>query len=189
MHSIQCSMAAVLCCAMLSSAAEGPIGRSVKYSRYVQKTAKGGEDSFIPDEKGLVPDARLDRPIGRIDIPRVGVSSVILEGADHDTLALCVGHVHGTALLGSDGNVALAAHRDTFFRGLEYIRVGDHIVLTSIGGDRHYQVDSTLVVAPTDISVLKETAAATLTLITCFPFHYAGPAPKRFIVRAHLIRP
>jgi LPXTG-site transpeptidase (sortase) family protein len=182
-------MAAVLCCAVLSSAAEAPIGRSVKYAKDVQETAKGGEDSFIPAEKGRVTKARIDRPIGRIDIPRVGVSSMILEGADHDTLALCVGHVHGTAQLGSDGNVALAAHRDTFFRGLEYIRVGDHIVLTSIGGDRYYQVDSTLVVAPTDVSVLTETAAPTLTLITCFPFHYAGPAPKRFIVRAHLIRP
>jgi sortase A len=127
--------------------------------------------------------------LGRIDIPRIGVSSVVLEGDDKDTLALSVGHVPGTALPGSDGNVALAAHRDTFFRGLEHIRAGDEIRLTSLGSDRAYRVDSTRVVAPTDVYVLKETGSPILTLVTCYPFHYVGPAPKRFIVQAQLIRP
>lgn len=126
-----------------------------------------------------------DRPLGRIDIPRVRVSSVILEGVGNDTLALSVGHVPGTALPGSDGNVALAAHRDTFFRGLEHVRVGDNILLTSSGIDRVYRVDSTRIVGPKDVWVLSETGAPTLTLITCYPFHYLGPAPKRFIVQAH----
>jgi sortase A len=112
---------------------------------------------------------------------------VVLEGVEEDTLALSVGHVPETALPGSDGNVALAAHRDTFFRGLEHIRVGDDILLTSIGSDRDYQVVATRVVAPTDVYVLNETGTPTLTLITCYPFHYIGPAPKRFIVQAHLV--
>jgi sortase A len=118
-------------------------------------------------------------------MPRVRVSSVILEGIGNETLALSVGHVPGTALPGSDGNVALAAHRDMFFRGLEHIRVGDSIVLTSIGNDRVYRVDSTPIVGPNDVWVLRETGAPTLTLITCYPFHYLGPAPKRFVVQAH----
>jgi len=126
-----------------------------------------------------------DRPLGRIDIPRVRVWSVILEGVGNETLALSVGHVPGTALPGSDGNVALAAHRDTFFRGLEHIRVGDRVVLTTSGSDRGYRVDSTRIVGPNDVWVLRETGAPTLTLITCYPFHYLGPAPKRFIVQAH----
>ena len=88
-----------------------------------------------------------------------------------------------------DGNVALAAHRDTFFRGLEHIRAGDDIKLTSIGSDRADRVESTRVVAPADVYVLKETGLPTLTLVTCYPFHYVGPAPKRFIVQAQLIRP
>jgi sortase A len=124
--------------------------------------------------------------LGRIDIPRIGVSSVILEGDDKDTLALSVGHVPGTALPGSDGNIALAAHRDTFFRGLEHIRTGDDIKLTSLGSDRAYRVDSTRVVAPTDVYVLKETGLPTLTLATCYPFHFVGPAPKMFVVQAQL---
>ena len=129
-----------------------------------------------------------DGPLGKINIPRIGVSSVILEGTDKDVLALSVGHVPGTALPGSDGNVALAAHRDTFFRGLEHVRIGDDIRLVSIQGDRDYRVDMTRIVAPSDVSVLKETGEPTLTLITCYPFHYIGPAPKRFIVQAHLIQ-
>jgi LPXTG-site transpeptidase (sortase) family protein len=132
--------------------------------------------------------ASPDGPLGKISIQRVGISSVILEGTDRDVLALSVGHVRGTALPGSDGNVALAAHRDTFFCGLEHIRIGDDIRLVSIQGERHYRVDTTRVVAPTDVSVLKETGEPTLTLITCYPFHYIGPAPKRFIVQTHLIQ-
>ena len=134
-----------------------------------------------PDPVAIQPD----RPLGRIDIPRVQVSSVILEGVGNETLALSVGHVPGTALPGSNGNVALAAHRDTFFRGLEHIRVGDHIVLTTGGSDRRYRVDSTRIVGPNDVWVLNEVGAPTLTLITCYPFRYLGPAPKRFIVQAH----
>jgi sortase A len=146
------------------------------------------EISIHSSDRRLVNVVEPDGPLGRINIPRLGVSSVILEGVDRDKLALSVGHVPGTALPGSDGNVALAAHRDTFFRGLEHIRAGDDIRLTSIGSDRVYQVDSTRVVAPTDVYVLKETGSPMLTLVTCYPFHYVGPAPKRFIVQAHLIR-
>ena len=126
-----------------------------------------------------------DRPLGRIDIPRIRVSSVIFEGVGSDILALSVGHVPGTALPGSDGNVALAAHRDTFFRGLEYIQVGDNIVVSASGRDRGYRVEATRIVGPNDVWVLKETGSPALTLITCYPFHYFGPAPKRFIVQAH----
>lgn len=139
-------------------------------------------------DRPVIDNAPPEGPLGKINIPRIGVSSVILEGTDKDVLALSVGHVPGTALPGSDGNVALAAHRDTFFRGLEHVRLGDDIRLVSMRGDRDYRVDTTRVVAPTDVSVLKETGEPTLTLITCYPFHYIGPAPRRFIVQAHLIR-
>ena len=139
-------------------------------------------------DRPVVNNVQPGDPLGRIDIPRIGVSSVILEGANKDILALSVGHVPGTAQPGSDGNVALAAHRDTFFRALERIRIGDDVRISWVGGDRDYQVDSSRVVAPTAVDVLRETGAPTLTLITCYPFHYAGPAPERFIVQAHLIR-
>jgi sortase A len=146
------------------------------------------EASVRSNNHGAIDDAQPNGPLGRIDIPRVGISSVILEGTDEDTLSLSVGHISGTARPGSDGNIVLAAHRDTFFRGLEHIQIGDGILVTSTGGDRTYEVDTTRIVDPTDVYVLKDTGSPTLTLVTCYPFHYLGPAPKRFIVQAHLIR-
>jgi sortase A len=82
------------------------------------------------------------------------------------------------------GNSALAGHRDTFFRGLKNIRVNDDLRLTTPYGDFTYQVTRTVIVMPTDLSVLDPTDEQTLTLVTCYPFSYVGHAPKRFIVQA-----
>lgn len=122
---------------------------------------------------------------GRIDIPRLGVSGTIREGADDDTLRVAVGHVPGTALPGSTGNVALAAHRYGYFKGLRRVRKGDEITLTARGEVFHYAVDEIEIVEVTDIAVLAPTPDPTLTLITCYPFDYIGPAPQRLVVRAH----
>ena len=122
--------------------------------------------------------------IGRIDIPRLGVSAIVRAGSDAKTLRLAVGHIPGTALPGEAGNVGLAGHRDTFFRPLRRIRVGDAITLTMANGDFEYLVESIAIVPPGDIDVIQPTSQRTLTLITCFPFSYVGAAPDRLIVRA-----
>lgn len=122
--------------------------------------------------------------VGRISIPRLGVSAIIREGVDRRTLSRAVGHVPGTAHPGGDGNSALSAHRDTFFRPLERIRPGDRIKVSTLDRDITYVVSETRIVPPTDVSVLAPTDTRTLTLITCYPFTYVGPAPDRFIVRA-----
>ena len=82
------------------------------------------------------------------------------------------------------GNVALAAHRDTFFRPLKDIVAGDEIDVVTPRGQFVYDVTGTSIVDPDDTSVLNPTEGPTLTLITCYPFDYIGHAPKRFIVRA-----
>lgn len=122
---------------------------------------------------------------GRIEIPRLGVSGIIREGADDDTLRVAVGHIPGTALPGPTGNVALAAHRYGYFKGLRYVRKGDEITVTMPGGAFHYAVDHIQIVEITDVEVLDPTVEPTLTLVTCYPFDYIGPAPRRLIVRAH----
>lgn len=123
--------------------------------------------------------------LGSISIPRIGVYSVIAEGTDNRTLALSVGHISGTALPGAEGNIALAGHRDTLFRGLRKLRNGDDIVLTTPSGTTLYEVASMHVVSPDEVSVLRNAGRPQLTLVTCYPFDYIGPAPKRLIVRAY----
>ena len=124
--------------------------------------------------------------IGRVDIDRLGVSVPIIEGDDAAELEHAAGHVNGTALPGEKGNVAIAAHRDTFFRPLRNIRKGDVIRLTAPGGVYRYRVDSTEIVKPDDVGVLNSDGTRELTLVTCYPFYFIGSAPKRFIVRAEL---
>ena len=123
--------------------------------------------------------------LGSISIPRLRVSSVIVEGTDDHILTLSVGHIPGTAVPGREGNVALAGHRDTFFRGLRNIRNRDEIVLTTSDGTHLYEVESTRVVWPDDVDVLNDVGRPLLTLVTCYPFYYVGSAPKRFVVQAH----
>jgi sortase A len=132
-------------------------------------------------------DGLAGSPLGRIEINSIGVVAMIMEGVDGKTLRHAVGHIPGTPLPGQQGNVGLAGHRDTFFRGLRNIHKGDEITLTTLHGSYRYRVDSTQVVEPKDIKVLAATADDFLTLVTCYPFYFVGPAPKRFIVRAQRI--
>jgi sortase A len=125
--------------------------------------------------------------LGRIEIARIGVAAMILEGTDERTLRHAVGHFPGTPLPGRPGNVAIAGHRDTFFRALRNIQHDDEITLTTLSGSYRYLVDSTQVVAPERTQVLDDSSDMILTLVTCYPFYFVGPAPKRFIVRAHRI--
>jgi len=123
--------------------------------------------------------------LGRIEISAIDLAVMIMEGTDDETLRRGVGHISGTALPGQGGNVALAGHRDTFFRGLRNIQKDDEIVLTTLNGSHRYRVDSTQIVEPEDVGVLDDSDDAILTLVTCYPFSFVGSAPQRFIVRAH----
>jgi sortase A len=122
--------------------------------------------------------------VGRIVIPRIGVSAMVQEGVDKKTLSRAVGHVPSTSLPGYGGNVALAAHRDTHFRPVKNLKVGDRIEMETAGATYKYRVEKMWIVSPKDVSVLKPTPGPALTLITCYPFQYVGHAPKRYIVRA-----
>jgi sortase A len=123
-------------------------------------------------------------PLAVLRIPRLHLEVSILPGTDDRTLDRAVGHVDDTAAPGAAGNSAIAGHRDGFFRGLKDITAGDVIELDTLGGTQRYRVEHTWVVAPEDVWVLDPTSSRALTLITCYPFYFVGPAPKRFIVRA-----
>ena len=142
------------------------------------------------DAGASVPSAKVSpapgSTLGRIEIPRLGVSAIVRAGSDARTLSLAVGHVPGTALPGERGNVGLAAHRDTFFRRLGDLRSDDEIRMVTTQGTLVYRVERTDVVRPSDVWVLDATESPVLTLITCYPFTYVGAAPDRFVVRATL---
>jgi sortase A len=117
-------------------------------------------------------------------IRRIGVEVPVLEGTDDWTLNRAAGHIGDTAAPGEEGNCGIAAHRDGFFRALKDARVGDILELETRRGAQTYRIDSIWVVEPEDVSVLDPTPVSAVTLVTCFPFYFIGPAPQRYIVRA-----
>jgi sortase A len=128
-------------------------------------------------------------PLAVLRIPKLRLEVPVLPGTDDRTLDRAVGHIEHTALPGTEGNAGIAGHRDGFFRGLKDIAAGDVIELETASGKETYHVERTWVVDPETVSVLDATPTRALTLVTCYPFRYIGPAPRRFIVRAVLAGP
>ena len=125
--------------------------------------------------------------VGRLEVPSVKLSSTVLEGTDDGTLSRGSGHIEDTPFPGQTGNVGIAGHRDTVFRPLRHIHLGDALNLTTADRVYHYRIAKTLIVSPDDVYVLDPTEHSTLTLVTCYPFEFIGHAPRRFIVQADLV--
>jgi LPXTG-site transpeptidase (sortase) family protein len=141
-------------------------------------------DSSEPND----PTSR-NSPMAQLNIPRLHMSAPLLNGTDWLTLNHGVGRITGTARPGEQGNIGIAGHRDTHFRGLRNIRLGDVIELERNEGTDTYKVDRLQIVLPDNVGVLRPNAVPTLTLVTCYPFHFVGSAPKRFVVTASLVTP
>jgi sortase A len=132
------------------------------------------------------PEPAAGTLLGRLDAPSVRMSASVLEGSDDGTLSRGAGHIEDTPLPGEPGNIGIAGHRDTVFRPLRAIKVGDPLNLTTADHTYRYRISKTLIVGPDDVYVLDPTAQPTLTLVTCYPFEFIGHAPRRFIVQAEL---
>ena len=161
------------------------LDRALKNARAHHSTPQNAVVTALPSEGVRLTPISFGSTIGRIEISRIGVDAIVVEGTNGRALRRAVGHVAGTSLPGGLGNVAIAGHRDTFFRPLKDVHLNDEILLTTPGGLYHYRVDSIRIVAADDAESLKDSTDATLTLVTCYPFYFVGPAPKRFIVHAH----
>lgn len=165
------------------------VAYTLLHARLYQQQASDALDQEIQGrrqsrENLSVGQAKEGDVLGRIDIPRIGLTVAILQGTKSKTLQLGVGHIQGTPLPGEEGNVGIAGHRDTFFRDLKDIRIGDEIQIETAAGLSKYKVNWTQIVAPNEVSVLAPSAESAITLVTCYPFYYVGPAPKRFVVHA-----
>jgi LPXTG-site transpeptidase (sortase) family protein len=128
-----------------------------------------------------------DGVLTKLSIPRIRLRAVVLEGTSRRSLLLGPGHMAGSAVPGTSGNAVIAGHRDTFFRHVDRLRYGDDIYILKGGKQFRYVVTGRRVVESNDLSVLRATKDGELTLITCYPTHAIGPAPRRLIVVAKLV--
>ena len=166
------------------------LARAVQAERALKSQAPvrdAQDETIVVRKPGTAPEPTVARGtvLGQFDVPRLGLSYVLLEGTDSRTLDRSVGHVEGTGLPGTAGNVSIAGHRDRHFRKLEWIQRDDQIVSTSPGGAKYvYRVEWSRIFKPGDIQVLDASYGPAISLITCFPFEYVGSAPLRLVVRA-----
>ena len=123
----------------------------------------------------------------RLSIPKLRFSAMVVEGSERRQLLLGPGHMRSTAFPGAPGNSVITGHRDTFFRHIVDLDKGDRIVVERGGGSYTYEVAYKKVVRPTDLWVTEATSDTRLTLLTCYPIHYIGPAPERLVVVAKLV--
>lgn len=127
-------------------------------------------------------------PVARLVIPKIDLDEIVLEGVEGEDLNAAPGHLPGSALPGDRGNAVISAHRDRHFNHLDALEVGDTIS-TEAGSSRANWVVASTRVVDKDAPALFQTADATLTLTTCWPIRYIGPAPQRLIVTAKLVAP
>jgi sortase A len=130
--------------------------------------------------RNLTPEALLRIPALKLVVP-------VFDGTNETNLNRGAGRIEGTARIGENGNLGIAAHRDGFFRALKDVQVDDVLLIERLTATEEYRVVSTRIVDPSDVSVIKPTSSRVVTLVTCYPFYHVGAAPKRFIVRAEIV--
>jgi len=135
-------------------------------------------------------DGRLAKegdPLTRLEIPKLGVDVIVVQGTSLSALRAGAGHYPSTPLPGQRGNVAIAGHRTTYgrpFNRIDELTPGDQIVLTTPTGRYVYKVAKPpWVTDPYDWTVTAPSSDYLLTLTSCHP---KGSAAHRIIVRAKL---
>lgn len=184
-------LVAIVCFAILASAsilaaraqraAEAIVAATIQNS-ISPEGVNSAQDAAAPAAK------QIALPVmGRLEIPALRLSVPITSGIETESLLGGVGHVNGSALPGGLGTVVLAGHRDTYLRPLEHIAKGMEILLIDRTGAYRYSVDRWEIVTPEQVDAIAIRSHPELALVTCYPFHFVGPAPRRFIVHAHLV--
>ena len=175
---------AVYCAAILIEARfhqTAPLAPSLTVTQTVLPADSGDAKAFT------APAPAAGVLLGRLEASSVKLATAVLEGSDDATLSRGSGHIEDTPFPGQPGNVGIAGHRDTSFRALRNIHIGDALDYTTADRRYHYRISKTWIVGPDDVYVLDPTPQPALTLVTCYPFEYVGHAPRRFIVRAELV--
>jgi sortase A len=164
------------------------LAQAAYFSRLPVPAARVLPGESAPDEAAPAPaPAGRGAWVARLEAPAVGLATTVLEGSDAATLAKAAGRIEYTARPGAGSNLGIAGHRDTVFRPLRELKVGNTLVLTTEDRVFTYRVTAISIVEPDHVQVLDPTEHPTLTLVTCYPFTFIGHAPRRFIVAAQLV--
>jgi len=127
-------------------------------------------------------------PVARIEVKRIGASAIVLAGSSGQALAFGPGHVESTANAGERGVAIYSAHRDTHFRFLRDVRVGDEIDVTRRDGKTfRYRADSHSVVRFDQFGIDPLSNDYELVLSTCWPLDAVTGGPDRYLLHATLI--
>lgn len=125
--------------------------------------------------------------LGKITIPALKQTLPIYQGTEDSQLKMGIGHYEKSVLPGVKDNSVLSGHRDSVFSQLGKLKVGELLTVETVAGKFTYKISGFRIVGANDRTVIVPTKTAVLTLTTCYPFHYIGSAPKRFIVSADLV--
>lgn len=153
--------------------------RGTPAAKVHSRPAKSSKPADVAPAKPATPV-----PIALLRIPRLSLDVPVFADTSERNLNRGAGWIEGTAAPDEGGNIAIAAHRDRYFRALKDVHVGDVIELETLTQRHEYRVTKLSIVRPDDTSWLHATRTAAITLVTCYPFYYVGHAPKRYIVRA-----
>jgi sortase A len=169
--------------ASASSVVRGALARDAARTQWAELEARRaayGARSLVGDPNWTIAPGS---PVARLLIPKLELDEVVVEGVGDAALRAGPGHMTGSAVPGDRGNSVLSAHRDRHFRSLDELDVGDTLVTESTRGTVVWRVSRVRVVTA-DAAVLRGSDAPLLTLTTCWPIRYFGPAPDRLIVEA-----
>jgi len=156
------------------------------YHSQRQLEAQWEKQTTIATTPGL-PRLSPEELLTRISIPKINLDAIVVEGATQKQLTKGPAHIKDTAFPGDTGNTVITGHRDTFFRHIYELEKGDSIFVHRNGEVFKYEVTGKKIVKPEDVSVLNPTSDPQLTLITCYPTYYIGPAPDRLVVFSRLV--
>ena len=173
----------VMCGLTLLGYAGSEYWQMYRSQRELEVQWQGQMSARVATERPLSADDMLTR----VSIPKISLDAIVVEGASRRQLSIGPGHIVETAMPGEQGNAVITGHRDTFFRHIYELNKGDEILVRRNGQVFHYRVTGKKIVQPEDVSVLKQTSDAQLTLITCYPIWYIGPAPERLVIFSKLV--
>lgn len=141
-------------------------------------------DKRIADYEKFATEAAGDIPEGILRIPSIDLELPVFDNSAEPALTRGAGWIEGTAPLGVDGNIGIAAHRDGYFRALKDVSKGDEVIVETLWGTDRYRIVDVIIVDPSDVHVLHDDGRSLVTLVTCYPFYHVGNAPQRYIVQA-----